>query len=159
MFFNYEIVFVLLIVVVHSSFGSREQLQIAKVTSDYLETEANLWRAIDRRAENTLEQIYYNHKSVLSENLYQNYAARNRISLNGTLDDGILLINETSSKAFGLLKNRDYGGLNGFVRGAAESVILALDDITGVCDAPQFWVDLKSVSFPEMDLQLLFFFF
>lgn len=154
MFFNYEIVFVLLIVVADSSFGSREHLQIAKVTSDYLETEANLWRAIDRRAENTLEQIYYNHKSVLSENLFQNYAARNRISLNGTLDDGILLINETSSKAFGLLKNRDYGGLNGFVRGAVESVIQALDDITGVCDTAQFWMDLKSVSFANVDCKL-----
>lgn len=147
--FSCKIVAFWLITASYCSLGANAnyQLQIDKVSSDYLEIELNLWRNIDRRAENTLEQIYYNHKSSLSENLFQNFAVRNRITLNGTLEDALASVNEKALRAFGYLKNRDYGGLNEFVRGSAADIISALTDIDRYCSEPHFWEDLKSVGF------------
>lgn len=126
--------------------ASGQQLQIDKVTSDYLDNELILWRSIERRAENTLEQIYYNHKASLSEDLFQNFSVRNRLNLNGTLEDALTVVLEKSARAFTLLKNRDYGGLNEFVRNAMENVIISMEDISAISNIQEFWEQLKTVS-------------
>lgn len=134
-----------IVVAAHTAFGAIDRLQIHKAASDYLDTATNLWRVIDRRAENTLEQIYYNHKTVLNENYFQNFAVRSRISYNGSLDDALTLVTDKSVRALNLLKNRDYGGLNDFVRSTVDIVVQALADIDAICNSKAFWEDLKSV--------------
>lgn len=128
-----------------SSQSAINRLQIHKVTSDYLETATNLWRVIDRRAENTLEQIYYSHKTVLNEHYFQNYAVRGRIVYNGTVDDALTMLTDKSMRALNLLKNRDYGGLNEFVRSTVDIVLQSMADIDAVCGVKAFWEDLKKV--------------
>lgn len=125
---------------------AKNRLQIHKAVSDYLETTSNLWGVIDRRAENTLEQIYYSHKTNLNENYFQNYAVRGRISYNGTLDDALTLLTDKSVRALNLLKTRDYGGLNEFVRGTVDIVAQAMADVDIVCGSKPFWEDLKKVT-------------
>lgn len=125
---------------------SGQQLQINKIASEYLDNELILWRTIERRAENTLEQIYYNHKASLNEELFQNVSMRYMINLNGTLDDALTVIRDKSARVLTLLKSRDYGGLNDFVRNTVDYVINALDDISFICSLPDFWEELKTVS-------------
>lgn len=127
-----------------------QTLQINKLISRYFQTEEYLWIVIERREENTLEQIYNEHKTVLNDNKFMNVIERMRITVDFELIKNLKFLNETSTRVYNILKSRDYGELNKFARSdRVQNVTDAIEAVSRLCNTTDFWRDLENVSFLE----------
>lgn len=125
-----------------------EELRVNKLIAEYFQIEEHLWQVIERREENTLEQIYNEHKFRLGDNnRYENFIERNRIVVDLDLADGLRFLNETTSTVTGILKSQDFGGLNRFAHSPRVwniTEVLAL--INRSIISTELWHDIRDVS-------------
>lgn len=133
-----------------------EDLRVNKLIAEYFQIEEHLWQVIERREENTLEQIYQVYKFRLGDtHRYENFIERNRIVVDLDLASGLKFLNETTSMVFGVLKSQDFGGLDRFahsqrVRNITE--VLAL--INRTLGSTELWHDIRDVSCMHVFIEL-----
>lgn len=125
-----------------------EDLRVNTLIVDYFQIEEYLWQVIERREENTLEQIYNEHKLRFGDsNHYENFIERNRISVDFELSGALKLLNETTAAVYGILKSQDFGGLNRFAYSPrVRSVTDALKIFNESTTLMELWHDIKDVS-------------
>lgn len=131
-----------------------DQLQhvtlVDQLTKDYLAAEKNLWEVIERREDNTLQQIYnvhteflkrhYGESNVLLSGLYMN-------TVSPKLINNIVTINETSHDiAREFFEHRNYTvlsikALNGI---NLDKTFQSICELT--INSIEFWNELKTVS-------------
>lgn len=129
---------------IHST-GLVENLLVNKLIVQYLQIENDLWQVIERREENTLEQIYNEHKNQLKENQFQNYIDRIRIVVDLNLSNQLRFLNETTTKVYFILQSRDYGGLNRFAHSTQVQNISSVMESINQMASNDLWIDLKDV--------------
>lgn len=124
-----------------------EELQINKSIARYFEIEQFLWDVIERREENTLEQIYNEHIVMLKQNLFQNVIDRIRINVGLELANGLRFLNETTTMVYGILKAGDYGGLNRFSHSIRLWNVTSMLETVMQCGfSRELWMDISDVS-------------
>lgn len=130
----------------NSVVNQTELLQVTKLISSYFQTEEYLWIVIERREENTLEQIYNEHKIALHINQFQNVVERSRITVDFGLNGNLKFLNETSTFVFNILKNRDYFALDRYAKSQQVlNISTAIETIYRLCNTTEFWRDLNYV--------------
>lgn len=125
-----------------------EDLLVNKLIAEYFQIEENLWQVIERREENTLEQIYNEHQIRLGKgHQYENFIERNRIGVDLDLAHGLKFLNETTSAVFIILKSHDFGSLNRFARSPCVwNITEALALISQSILSNELWHDVNDVS-------------
>lgn len=126
-----------------------EELRVNKLIVEYFQIEEYLWQVIERREENTLEQIYNEHKIRLadSSNHYENIIERNRIGVDLDLANGLKFLNETTSTVSGILKSHDFGGLNRFAHSPRiRNITDVLTFINRSTIPTELWHDIRDVN-------------
>lgn len=132
--------------------GRVENLLVDKQRNDYMLIEENLWQVIERREENTLEQICNEHRKCLSENHFENFLDRNRVNVDIDLIGGLKVLNETTTNVFSILKFRDYGGLMRFAHSPlVRNITEAMQLVSRKTVSDELWKDLRDVSFEFLD--------
>lgn len=123
-----------------------EELQINRAIVEYFQVEDTLWKAIQRRDENTLESIYNEHKIRLDNNPYQNVIERNRIGVDLELTNGIRFLNDTTTNVFNIILSRDYGGLMRFAGShRVNNITDAMEKVSRASISADLWRDLSDV--------------
>lgn len=125
-----------------------EELRVNKLIAEYFQIEEHLWQVIERREENTLEQIYNEHKFRLGDShRYENFIERNRIGVDLDLAIGLKFLNETTTTVFGILKSQDFGSLNRF---AHSPLVRNITELLAFINRPivltELWHDISDVS-------------
>lgn len=142
--------FVIFVAQTHSADRSSqvEDLRVNKLIAEYFEIEEHLWQVIERREENTLEQIYTEHKIRLGDsNLYENFIERNRIVVDPDLVTILKFLNETTTTVSAILKSQDFGGLNRFAHSTrVRNITDALGLINRTIASSELWHDIRDVS-------------
>lgn len=146
--------FVKVFLIFHAICGGRshirplyEEFQINRSIAEYFQVESTLWAAIERREENTLELIYNQHKTRLSENLFQNIIERNRIGVDLELTNGLRFLNDTTTNVYNIIKSQDYGGLIRFSGShRVKNITDAIEKISRASVSTDLWRDLSDVS-------------
>lgn len=132
------------------STGLVENLLVNKLIVQYGQIESDLWQVIERREENTLEQIYNEHRSQLKENHFQNYIDRMRIGVDLNLSRQLKFLNESTTRVHGILQARDYGGLNRFAHSSqVQNISAAMETVGQYIASNELWVDVKDVRPPS----------
>lgn len=146
----FQLIFV--IFVAHTQCADRssqvEDLRVNKLIADYFQIEEHLWQVIERREENTLEQIYIEHKIRLGDShRYENVIERNRIIVDPDLAHGLKFLNETTSMVAGILKSQDFGGLNRYAHSPrVRNITEGLELINRTISSTELWHDIRDVS-------------
>lgn len=125
-----------------------EDLRVNKLIAEYFQIEEHLWQVIERREENTLEQMYNEHKFRLGDsNRYENFIGRNRIGVDLDLASGLKFLNETTTTVFGILKSQDFGSLNRFAHSSlVRNITEVLAYINRSIVLTELWHDIRDVS-------------
>lgn len=133
-----------------------EDLKVNKLIAEYFQIEQYLWEVIERREENTLEQIYIEHKSRLGDSTHsENFIERNRIVVDIDLASSLKYLNETTSAVYVILKSQDFGGLNRFAHSPRVwNITEALKSINRTISSAELWHDIKDVSKKQVHVEL-----
>lgn len=124
-----------------------EQILVDRLIKDYLKEEKHLWKVIEKREVDTLQQIYNVHTMFLNLYYGETNAFSNGLYVNPRVVNSIIAINETSHDiAREFFEHRNYSVLSM----KAFNGISLDKTFNMICDetinSTNFWANLRNVS-------------